>query len=132
VEKPNEHYRRVALYENGLLRGFVAWTVKEKHGGNIGYLMELLFDPDAPAVGKALLQHASRQMFVAGAEVILAWSFPHSPNHPVIRNSGFWNLPQRLRPIELHVGARTLAGPAELNTCHRGDWYLSYLDSDTV
>jgi hypothetical protein len=132
VAKPGEDYRRVGLYENGELRGFVAWAVKQKHGGNIGYLMELIFDLDAPAVGKALLQFANREMFVAGAEVILAWNFTHSPNYHIIRNSGFWHLPESMRPIELHLGARALAAPPGTNPCNRNNWYLSYLDSDTV
>lgn len=130
--KPDERYRRVALYENGKLCGFVAWTVKEKHGGNVGYLMELIFGPDVPAVGTALLEHANHQMFIAGAEVILAWNFAHSPNHSAFRKNGYWPLPERLRPIELHAGTRALADASDAPVENRDGWYLSYLDSDTV
>ncbi|MBM4780049.1 MAG: hypothetical protein GQE15_20280 [Archangiaceae bacterium] len=63
---------------------------------------------------------------------MIAWCLEHSPNHRAYRSNGFFPLPERLRPIELHVGVRSLAAPAEANLGNRRNWYLSYLDSDTV
>ncbi len=132
VEKPNEQYSRVALFENGRLRGFIAWAVKAKHGGSVGYVMELMHAPTEPDVGRVLLQHALAEMKSSGAEVVLAWCFEHAPNYEAFRANGFFTLPERLRPIELHVGVRSLAAPALANLGNRFNWYFSYLDSDTV
>ncbi|MDX2009475.1 MAG: GNAT family N-acetyltransferase [Myxococcaceae bacterium] len=132
VEKPRERYQRVGLFENGQLRGFVAWCTKEKHGGHIGYVLELLHAPSAPDVARSLLQFAVSEMRRSGAEVVLAWNLEHSPNHSAFRSTGFRKLPERLRPIELHVGVRPLRAPATANIGNRLNWYLSYLDSDTV
>jgi GNAT superfamily N-acetyltransferase len=132
VDKLDEKYQRVGLFENGVLRGFVAWCTKEKHGGRIGYILELLHAPGDEAVGRALAEYAVAELRSSGAEVVLAWSLEHSPNHSAYRHVGFRSLPERLRPIELHVGVRPLRAPVQANLGNRLNWYLSYLDSDTV
>lgn len=131
-QKPGERYASVGLYEDGVLRGFVCWVAKEKHGGRTGYVMELIHEPGHPEIGEALLGYALTEMARAGVEVVLAWNFEHSPNHAAYQSSGFWELPERLRPVELHFGARSLTPPDGANICNRRNWYLSYLDSDTV
>lgn len=132
LRKPSERYSSLGLYEDGALRGFVSWVAKNKHGGQTGYVMELMHEPERPEVGKALLAQALVEMARGGVEVVLAWNFAHSPNHEAYRSAGFWELPERLRPVELHFGARSLAAPQRANICNRRNWYLSYLDSDTV
>lgn len=112
----------------GALLAFLATHTADKHGGRIGYVMEAM-GPDrllAP-----LLSEAAWRMRRDRVDAILAWAAPHAPNHGAYRHAGFLPLPERLRPIRLHFGVRPtppgrpgLAGPR--------DWYLSYLDSDTV
>lgn len=129
--KPGERYKTLALYRAGRLDGFVTFTVKDKHGGRVGYLLELLYRPGAEGAGQVLLAAATRELADDGAEVLLAWCLEHSPNRPTYRRAGFWDLPERLRPIALHFGVRRLAGQAGA-LGNRRNWYLSYCDSDTV
>jgi GNAT superfamily N-acetyltransferase len=131
-QKPDQRYRVVGLYENGKLLAFCAFDVQDKHGGRVGYILELIHEPGRSAEGTRLLQEAIAEMSSDGAEVVLAWCLDHSANRPCFREEGFFPLPQRLRPITLHVGVRSLAAPVESNLGNRRNWYLSYLDSDTV
>jgi hypothetical protein len=62
----------------------------------------------------------------------LSWCFPHSPNYSSFRLNGFVVLPERLRPIELHFGARAFDDGLARLVHDRSQWYVSYLDSDTV
>lgn len=124
-------YKMLGLYERGELRGYVVVRLADKHGGRVGYVMELLYDPGRDDVGAALLRQALREIADGGGEVVLAWSLPHSFNHGAYRAHGFFPLPERLRPIELHFGARHLRA-SEAAVCNRRSWYLSYCDSDTV
>lgn len=41
-------------------------------------------------------------------------------------------MPDKLRPVEIHFGARALAPEAAAALRDGSVWYLSYLDSDTV
>lgn len=132
LSKPRERYKTVAHYEGGRLQGFVTFATKEKHGGKVGYVVELLHRPGAEHSGRALVAAALREMRDQGAEVVLGWCLEHSPNRAAYRAGGFRYLPERLRPIELHFGVRALASGPEDALGNRRNWYLSYCDSDTV
>ncbi len=132
LAKPDQKYRVLGLYENSQLVAFCAFDVQDKHGGRIGYVLELLHEPGRVEVGERLLQEAVAEMAGEGAEAVLAWCLDHSPNRRAYAKNGFWTLPERVRPIELHCGVRPLAAPLEANLGNRRNWYLSYLDSDTV
>lgn len=132
ARKPGVRYEVRALRRDGRLAGLVAWTVQDKHEGRIGYLMELLHDPADADAGRTLAREAVHGMAGAGADAVLAWNLPHSPNHAALRGAGFVPLPERLRPIELHFGVRPLDPALAPLLADRRSWYLSYCDSDTV
>jgi hypothetical protein len=71
-------------------------------------------------------------MAADGADMALAWCFSHSPNARAYAKVGFVPLPERLRPIELHVGVRVLDESLFDVLTNQENWYLSYCDSDTV
>lgn len=99
----------------------------DKHGGRIAYVMEALGGPSLlPLLMSELGRLASR-----GIEVALAWSFPWSPNYRDLRRAGFLPLPERLRPIRIWFGSAPKTRQAGRANGGR-QWYLSYLDSDTV
>jgi hypothetical protein len=66
-----------------------------------------------------------------GVELVLAWSFPGSANYKTLRKAGFIPLPQRVRPIRIWFGNKPQSAVASCAN-DRSQWYLSYLDSDTV
>ena len=130
--KPGEGYRTLAVRTAGGVSAFVTWCVKEKHGGRIGYLMELLAVPGAERAASLLLREAVRRMARERADAVLAWSLAHSPLHAAYRGAGFLVMPERMRPIELHFGVRPLDPELAPLLERRENWYLSYCDSDTV
>lgn len=122
----SDRYRIVidASTERGAL---VATREEYKHGGHIAYLMEAM----GGASLDELLQSEIGRLRERGAEVVLGWSFPWSPNYRSLRRAGFLPLPERLRPIRVWFGSRALSARAAVSA-NAGKWYLSYLDSDTV
>jgi hypothetical protein len=131
VRHPRARYRYRIRTDAGRLTGLAIYCVEDKHGGRIGYLMELLCEPGASATARHLVAGVLHDMRVAGCHGALAWSFAHSPLHGSHLRNGFMPLPQRLRPIELHFGFRALR-PDLPELADRRNWYLSYSDSDTV
>ncbi len=123
-DHPTTRYRVL----RGPSGGWVAHTVADKHGGRIGYLMDAIGEDGDELAG--LIATALRQMQGEGAELAFAWSLPHAPNHRAHRRAGFYPFPDRLRPIEINFGAVTL--PIGTPPIPASDWYISYLDSDTV
>jgi hypothetical protein len=129
--KPHEEYRTYAYHRGGEVAGFVSYSLKDRHGGRVGYVMEALYDPRQPEVGEALLRFVVREMAERGADAALAWNFDHSPNHAAFRRTGFRLLPERVRPSELHFGVRPLAAADAALLAERSSWYISFCDSDT-
>lgn len=130
LEKPGVEYRALELRVGGRLVAHGAYTVVDKHGGRIGYVLDVLHRRRDVLFGQRLLAEMLRRMQKDGAELALAWSLPHSPNFPAYASSGFVPLPERFRFIELHAGARGFDATLPLE--RRDRWYLSYCDSDTV
>ena len=130
--KPGERYVCLGLFEQTRLVAFCAYKTVDKHGGRVGYVVELLHDPGCHETGAALVRVALRRMAADGADVALSWAFGHSPNAKAYSNAGFVTLPERLRPIELHFGVRPLREPLREVLTDRESWYISYCDSDTV
>ena len=133
IEKPNEDYKIIHCYslENKYL-GFVVYAVKTKHKGKIGYIMELVYDLDDHKAGEILLDSAVSEIKTQNADCILSWCLSHSPNYKVFKKHFFLNMPEKIRPVELHFGARSFDAKYDKIINNRNSWYLSYSDSDTV
>jgi len=135
-QRPDSGYRVLVTEsaDNHDLQALCAFAVHDKHGGRIGYVMELMHDRSLRGMRAAsrLLGIAVREMSDAGADSVLAWSLAHSPSFPIYARHAFFPLPERLRPIELHFGARAFDSTVSSIVGDRRRWYLSYLDSDTV
>ena len=132
LSKPGERYECLGVYEGGRLVAFCAYTVVDKHGGRVGYVVELLHEPGQHRIGATLLAECLRRMASDGADTALAWCFRHSPNAKAYSRVGFMPLPERLRPIELHIGVKPLSKSLAETLIDRRNWYISYCDSDTV
>lgn len=119
-------YRVVADTSSGSA-SLVATCEAEKHGGRIAYLLEAIGGSSA----KELLMSELGRLRDRGVELVLAWCFPWSPNAGMLRSAGFLSLAEPLRPIRIWFGSRP---QTEIARCAnlRKQWYLSYLDSDTV
>lgn len=129
LSRPDQVYEVIGLYEDGQLVGWVAIGMARGSESPAGKLMDVVYDPTRPELGTALLAAAVRRLYHAGCPVIWAVNFEFSPNHRPFRNAGFLRVPAWLRQ-EVHVGARSLAVPAD-GIGERRNWYLSLLDSDT-
>lgn len=131
LAKPGQEYRVFAAEKNGRVEGFVVINVMEKHEGRIGYVVELMSRRPSEDLELAheLLNHVVQIFLEEHCDAALAWHFTHSPYYLAFLTAGFMPMPQKLRPIELHFGVKALA---EKSDPLRGDWYISYCDSDTV
>lgn len=130
---PNQEYRVVVHRDAaGQIIAMVATFIADKHGTRIAYLMEALGDPSSGAELGTLLRSELHHARCSGASLSLGWNIPTSPNSRTLRRAGFFPLPDRLRPVEMHFGARPLTNDIPTAIQHRGSWYLSYLNSDTV
>lgn len=114
---------------SGANGAFGATSVQDKHGSRVGYLMEAIGDRTGL---RDVISASIAAMRDRGAEVLFAWSLPGNPTYKALLRAGFVPFPQKLRPIEINFGARMLTQEPVSTPLSRRDWYVSYLDSDTV
>lgn len=127
LEAPHaEKYRTVADID-GENSALVVSREEVKHGGQIGYIMEAMGTRNL----SALLASELGRMRDNGTEIALAWCFPWSPNYSAYRKAGFVPLPRKFRPINIWFGGRAHSLLSQSSSIEQ-NWYLSYLDSDTV
>ena len=114
---------------SGELIGYAVYELVLKHGCATGYLMELISDVRHPAAIDELADAVLLDMKSRGADIALAWWMESSGTARALRRHGFISLPERFRPIHLHLGYRFLGDGHILK---RDEFSFSYLDSDTV
>lgn len=132
TNKPAVDYNRVQLRSASGIQGYIVWTTSSKHGGRMGYVMEMLTLDSSEATAGLLLNYALGQMQRDGCDVALAWNMAHCPMHRAYTKSGFIPIPRWSSPIELHFGVRSFSRKEHDPILQRHLWYLSYADSDTV
>ena len=133
IRRPGASY---VIYEwrssNGKIEAFGISELRLKHGCSLGYVMELIHSPGNRFAGISVLKTMLRDFRRNGADLVLAWRLPTKDGKSVLTRCGFLPFPPRLRPISLHFGYRILEHGSFFPSFDRTDWYLSYLDSDTV
>jgi len=131
-DRPQGGYRNVVRRDaQGQIEALVSTVLVEKHGGRILYVMEAMGREPAGKAVSGLLRAEIARAARSGADAVLAWCAPDSPNRKAFRRAGFFPLPDRLRPITINFGAKPLSDDLPEEARRGRSWYLSYVDSDT-
>jgi hypothetical protein len=130
-DKPGADYRCTGVRKGSNLEAFLAVKVTDKHGGRLCYVMEAISTPERSVDLVRLLRAELGRAASLGAEAALAWCPRSAPNYRAYRRAGFLPVPPRIRPIEIHFGARALRAEIAAAAGTRDNWYVSFLDSDT-
>lgn len=129
LERPNSRYSFVSVYRNDVLVAVAIYIGLEKHQGRIGYLMDVIFDPEFPAAGKVAVGKALEKLRENRVDAVLAWAARDAPTYPAYSANCFFQLPRIAQPIKLFFGGRGRLG---LPNWGGSEMFVSYADSDTV
>ena len=133
LKRPGATYRLFTYRSStGELQAFGAYELVLKHGCSLGYVMELMHDPSHQHASRSLLRAMTSEMKSRGADLVFAWSMPGSPTRRSFRSNFYFPFPEWMRPVELHLGFRKFNASISNSELNRENWYISYLDSDTV
>lgn len=130
LQRPESDYLFKSVYQNNTLIGVVVYLCVEKHGGRVGYIMDIIYDPDHEAAAKLLNTYALLDLVKKRVDIVLAWSSRDFFVNRVFSSTLFFPMPRKIQPIKLFFGYR----PNEISPIKqtKKDFYLSYADSDTV
>ena len=130
IDRPAADYRIAVTEKGGEVTAMVTSVLLDRHGGRILYILEAMGTETGQLA--RLLKHEVSLAAGRGADAALCWCPPCAPNRRAYRRAGFFHLPDRLRPVTMHFGARPLREGSPATISDGAGWYLSYLDSDTI
>ena len=130
-QKPGDLYQYISIRggDRSLL-GVVVFRVVNKHGGKIGYVMDVVTDPDNTDVATMLVQASIAKCYEQRADVVFAWSPKNPPLGPAYSSALFFPMARSLQPIKLHFGGRRFSTGQDRK--FQDEFFISYADSDTV
>ena len=130
-KKPGDLYQYVSIFgTDNSLQGIAVFRIANKHGGRVGYLMDVIVDPDDEDAARMLVMASLLKCYEQAADVVLAWSPSFSTLNAAYRKGFFLPMPRALQPIKLYFGAHCIAEEAQ--AINSDNFFLSYADSDTV
>lgn len=129
--RPETQYRITSASVGGLVRGFAVCTIAKRAIGEVLFVMDTMFESNS--VGRALVSDALAYGRVNNCVAGCALISPGSKHRSVFRQCGFFKLPKRLFPQDLHFGGRSLSPsvPRALMRDKRA-WHLSWGDTDVL
>ncbi len=126
-------YRIFLAGPDGECNGFVVIRAEEKFGVRFGYIADLVFDPEDPDVGLALLRHARRELHAMGCGMISALALQPAEQVRAFRSAGFRRLPKPLLPHGIHFCVKDRTDRQEDALLSRPeDWFVGWGDHDVV
>jgi hypothetical protein len=132
ADRPETNYQMLSVRHGEELLAYVVYGSYEKFGGRIGYILDFLHHPDFEDAGQMILRQACDALDQQQCDAILAWSYPHSPNHGPFRKAHFFPLPERFRPSKVYMAADCLDQGSARLILDRDNWFVSFADLDVV
>lgn len=133
-QKPNGQYRIAHCYDSQRkYLGCIVFLIRKNAlGGFNSYIMDLIYSPDMPKVGKALLDYALFNISEEKADFVMSLCYNHSVIYNIFKSRLFIPMPSKLAPPDNHFGYKILDNSSKDFICNKNNWFLSYADSDTV
>ncbi len=132
--RPDAGYEcSIAETEGGAAAGALVLRILTVRRLRVGFVVDLLVDPDTPAAGAALLRLATRRTRRAGGVALSALLPGHGPARQALRRAGFLRMPELLHPQVVRFSVRGLGRFADrTELTDPGSWWLSWADTDLV
>ncbi len=134
-DNPNK-YQIYGYLSGEDLKGLIVTRCDRKFGSNLGYIVELMFEPQEPAIGKSLLEFGLRKFLDSGVHLVTALGCKPLGTHTLFTQCGFRQPPKWLMPHDVHFCLRdntaSNARSPDVQLLSLDRWYLSWSDHDVV
>ena len=91
IEKPNNTYRILSYVYGGRVMGYLIYRTKKDFGTHIGYIMDIIADPNNKNVINSLIHCVKKELSSKGVTIISALSFKENIFYKNLKGSGFLN-----------------------------------------
>jgi hypothetical protein len=128
LDKPNNNYKILCYKANDKIEGYLVYRTKNDFGSYIGFILEIIADPNNKTVVNALINHAKWKLSQEGVTMISALSFRENMFYKNFRTNFFFNLPQIFSPQKSYFTIfNFLNSSKQINI---KDWHISWGNHD--
>jgi hypothetical protein len=133
IKNPKNHYKIYSAYKNNKLKGCIVLGCGEKSGLKIGFIAELITDPQCTEVASVLLKKANRYYKSINVDIVSIISLRSNPLLNNIKKSGFIKVPKILYSDDFHYCfiRHTIDSENDI-VSNPTKWYISWGDHDVV
>jgi len=130
INKPNNNYKILSYVEDGLDKGYLIYTTKKEYGTKLGYVMDIITNPDDKYVINDLINFAKIEMSQSGVTLVSALSFNDNIFYKHYRSNGFKKLPQIFFPHKSYFSLYNFLNLE--NSPKPGSWHISWGNHDNI
>jgi len=128
IEKPNNTYRILSYVYGGRVMGYLIYRTKKDFGTHIGFIMDIIADPNNKNVINSLIHYAKKELFQEGVTIISALSFKGNIFYQNYKDTGFFNAPQKFLPHKSYFSINNFIESE--NDFKVNKWHISWGNHD--
>jgi len=125
--KPNNNYRILSYISNGKVVGYLIYSVENDFGTSIGYIMDIIVNPNNKIVIDSLINYTKKELFRKKVRIISALSFNKNIFYHNFKSAGLKNLPNKLLP---HKSYFSVFNNIINNNFEINQWHISWGNHD--
>lgn len=133
IQKPENDYECFCISGPKGIYGYIVFKIDEKFDFNSAFIMDYFSRGDEPHLDGRLISWGTDYLNYRGVDIIVVAMFSHIPYFRFFRKRGYFRIPRRLFPKDIHFCARKNADDIDFELLRRKrSWYLTWGDTDVV
>ena len=130
IEKPNNTYKILSYVDGDKVMGYLIYDTKKDYGTHIGYIMDIIADPNNKNVINSLIHCAKKELFQEKVTIISALSFKGNIFYQNLKGSGFFNVPKKFLPHKSYFSINNFIESE--NNIEVNKWHISWGNHDNL
>lgn len=130
IDKPSNTYKILSYVNEEKILGYLIYDIKKDFGTHIGYIMDIIADPNNKNVINSLIHCAKKELFQKGVTIISALSFKENIFYKHIKGSGFFNVPKKFLPHKSYFSIKNYI--KSKNDFDVNKWHISWGNHDNL
>ena len=130
IEKPNNTYKILSYVDGDRVMGYLIYDTKKAFGTHIGFIMDIIADPNKKNVINSLIHCAKKELSQKGVTIISALSFKENIFYKNFKGSGFFSVPERFLPHKSYFSMNNFI--ESKNNIELNKWHISWGNHDNL
>ena len=130
INKPNNTYKILSYMDGDRVTGYLIYESKRDFGTHIGYIMDIIADPNNDTVINSLIHRAKKELFNRGVTLVSALSFKENIFYQNYKDTAFYNVSEKFLPHKSYFSINNIMKSD--NDYESNKWHISWGNHDNI